>query len=86
MVVKALPLLQAAGTWGEYLPAKGLVAVAVYSVLGMVLFVGGFIVVDRCTPGNLWREILEQKNMAVAILMGALAIAFSIIIAAAIQG
>ena len=81
-----VPLLQATGPWSDYISIKGVVGVVVYSVLGMLLFVVGFIVVDRSTPGNLWREILEQKNVAVAILMGALAIAFSIIVSAAIHG
>jgi putative membrane protein len=82
-------LLQApptTGSWMSQLHLQGLMAVVLYSVLGLLLFVGGFMAVDRCTPGNLWKEILEQKNMAVAVLMGAFAIALSIIISAAIQG
>ena len=40
----------------------------------------------RLTPGELWREIIERKNMAVALLAGAVAIGISNIIAAAVHG
>jgi uncharacterized membrane protein YjfL (UPF0719 family) len=37
------------------------------------------------TPGKLWDEISEKKNTAAAILMGSVAIALGIIVAAAIH-
>ena len=46
----------------------------------------GFVLVDKLTPGELWREIIERKNMAVALLAGAVAIGISNIIAAAVHG
>jgi uncharacterized membrane protein YjfL (UPF0719 family) len=58
---------------------------AIYSVLGIVIFAVGFLVVDKLTPGSLWKEIMEEKNSAVAILFGCWAIAMGIIIAAAIH-
>lgn len=63
---------------------KHLVAVAVYTGVGVVLFVAAFMIFDRITPGTLWKEILEEHNNALAILMGCVAIALAIIIAAAI--
>jgi uncharacterized membrane protein YjfL (UPF0719 family) len=59
-------------------------AAVVFALLGIVLFVLGFVVFDRLTPGTLWKEILEEHNTALAILMGCVAIALAIIIAAAI--
>ncbi len=59
---------------------------AVYAGLGIVIFIGSFILVDVLTPGKLWAEIIEKKNMAVALLAGAVAIGLSTIIAAAIHG
>lgn len=61
-------------------------ATLLYAGLGIVIFVASFVLVDRLTPGELWREIIERKNMAVAILAGAVAIGISNIIAAAIHG
>ncbi len=58
---------------------------AVFATLGVVLFVVAFFVVDFLTPGKLWNEISEKKNTAAAILMGSVAIALGIIVAAAIH-
>ena len=46
---------------------------------------GDFVAVDRLTPGHLWNEILQEKNSAIAVLMGCLGIGISIIIAASIH-
>lgn len=61
-----------------------LVAAIVYALLGIVIFVMAFIVVDRLTPGSMWKEIIDEHNTALAVMMGAIAIGISIIIAAAI--
>ena len=55
----------------------------IYSVLGIVIFVISFVIIDRLTPYHLWREIVEDKNVALAILIGAMSIGMCIIIAAA---
>jgi putative membrane protein len=61
-----------------------LLAAAVYAVLGIVLFGLAFVLVDRLTPGTLWKEIIEEHNTALAVIVGAMSIGISIIIAAAI--
>jgi uncharacterized membrane protein YjfL (UPF0719 family) len=61
-----------------------LVAAIVYAVLGIAVFVGSFIVVDRLTPYSLWGEIIERQNTALATLIGLVSLALGIIIAAAI--
>ncbi len=61
-----------------------LVAALVYALLGIVTFVLAFVVLDRLTPGSLWKEIIDEHNTALAVLTGAIAIGISIIIAAAI--
>jgi putative membrane protein len=57
----------------------------VYSVLGIVLFAASFAIVDRMTPYDLWREICEHRNTALAIMVGAMSIGICIIIAAAVH-
>jgi uncharacterized membrane protein YjfL (UPF0719 family) len=37
------------------------------------------------TPYHLWREIVENKNLALAVLLGAMSIGLCIIIAAAVH-
>jgi putative membrane protein len=57
----------------------------VFALLGVVLFVVGFMIFDRLTPGSLWKELLEDQNTALGNLMAGVAIALAIIIAAAIH-
>jgi putative membrane protein len=57
-----------------------------YSVIGIIVFVIGFVVLDLLTPGKLWEEIEQKQNVAVAIFAGAGAIGLAIIVAAAIHG
>ncbi|MCE5310068.1 MAG: DUF350 domain-containing protein [Acidobacteriales bacterium] len=56
-----------------------------YSVLGIVIFVVAFWILDLLTPYALWKEIVEQKNMALAILVGAMSLGMCVIIAAAVH-
>jgi putative membrane protein len=56
-----------------------------YSVLGILIFVVAFVIIDKMTPYHLWKEIIEDKNVALAILIGALSIGMCIIIAAAVH-
>ena len=56
-----------------------------YAALGILIFVLAFFVIDRFTPYHLWKEIVEEKNTALAILVGAMSIGICIIIAAAVH-
>ncbi len=58
---------------------------AVFAGLGILLFVIGFVIIDVLTPGKLWEEISVKQNQAAATLMGAVAIALGVIVAAAIH-
>jgi putative membrane protein len=57
----------------------------IYSVLGILIFALAFVLIDKLTPYHLWKEIVEDKNVALAILIGALSIGMCIIIAAAVH-
>jgi uncharacterized membrane protein YjfL (UPF0719 family) len=58
----------------------------VFSVIGLVTFLVFFFIVDKLTPGELWKELVERKNTAVAIFFGCLALGMSLIIAACLHG
>jgi putative membrane protein len=60
-------------------------AALVFAFIGIVVFVVSFVIIDRLTPYDLWREIVQEKNMALAVLVGALSIGICIIIAAAVH-
>jgi uncharacterized membrane protein YjfL (UPF0719 family) len=57
----------------------------IYAILGLVIFVVGFIVVDKLTPYDLWKELIEHKNLALAVVVGCIALGISVIIASAIH-
>ncbi|MBX7208183.1 MAG: DUF350 domain-containing protein [Verrucomicrobiaceae bacterium] len=57
----------------------------IYALLGIVIFIAGFVVVDKLTPYDLWKQLIEEKNTALAIVVGAAALGICIIIAAAIH-
>jgi len=58
----------------------------VYTVLGVVIFWIAFVAVDKITPYNLWKELVEEKNVALAIVVGSMCLGIAIIVAAAIHG
>ena len=62
-----------------------LVNAFVYSLLGIVIFVISFTLFDKLTPYALWKEIVEEQNTALAILVGAVALGMCVIIAAAVH-
>jgi putative membrane protein len=57
----------------------------IYAVLGILIFVAAFAFIDKLTPYHLWKEIVEDHNTALAVLIGAMSIGICVIIAAAIH-
>ena len=57
----------------------------IYAMLGIVIFLFAFTIIDKMTPFHLWKEIVEDKNIALAILIGAISLGMCIIIAAAVH-
>ncbi|MBA4175856.1 MAG: DUF350 domain-containing protein [Leptothrix sp. (in: Bacteria)] len=55
-----------------------------YALVGVAVFWLCFVIVDKLTPYDLWAEIIEKKNMALAIVVGAMCIAIGMIVAAAV--
>lgn len=53
----------------------------IYSVIGIIMAVIGFKVVDWLTPGDLADEVAHKENRALAILAGAMMLGVCIIIA-----
>ena len=57
----------------------------IYAGLGIVIFAGAFLVIDKVTPYNLWKEIVQEHNTALALLLGAMSLGICIIIASAVH-
>jgi putative membrane protein len=64
---------------------SNVLAAIIFSAIGVVLFIIAFMIFDKITPGSLWKELIEDQNTALGVLMGAVAIALAIIIAAAVH-
>ncbi|HZE90139.1 MAG TPA: DUF350 domain-containing protein [Rhizobacter sp.] len=57
-----------------------------FAMVGVAVFWICFLVVDKLTPYDLWGEIVEEKNVALAIVVGCMCIAIGLIVAAAVHG
>ena len=57
-----------------------------YAVIGVGVFWISFVIVDKLTPYDLWGQIVEEKNVALAIVVGAMCIAIGLIVSAAVHG
>jgi len=57
-----------------------------YAFVGIIILVAVFVIAEKTTPKhNLWKEIVENKNTALAIVAGCFMLAMAIIIASAIH-
>ena len=64
-----------------------MVASLVYSGIGLLVFAIAFWLLDLLTPKvQVWKELCEKRNTAMAIFLGAVALGIAIIIASAIHG
>jgi uncharacterized membrane protein YjfL (UPF0719 family) len=70
----------------EWLKPAAFFGSVLYALIGVIVFWISFVVIDKLTPYDLWGEIVEKKNTALAIIIAAKAIAIGIIVAAAIHG
>ncbi|MFT3778639.1 MAG: DUF350 domain-containing protein [Ottowia sp.] len=70
----------------EWFKPAAFVGSIVYALLGVVVFWLCFIIIDKITPYDLWAEIVEKHNRALALVVAAMCLGISIIVAAAIHG
>ncbi len=70
----------------DWLKPEVVLGTTMYALIGVVIFWVCFIIVDKITPYKLWEEIVEHKNLALAIVVGAMCISIGNIVAAAIHG
>ena len=57
-----------------------------FSFLGIIILLIGYFIIEKLTPEKTWKEIVENKNIALAIIFRAFIIGISMIISAAIHG
>jgi uncharacterized membrane protein YjfL (UPF0719 family) len=57
-----------------------------FALMGVAIFWICFVIIDKLTPYDLWSEIVEKRNMALAIVVAAMCIAIGLIVSAAVHG
>jgi putative membrane protein len=70
----------------EWLKPAAFIGSIVYALVGVLIFWLCFVIIDKITPYDLWNEIVEKQNKALALVVAAMCLGISIIVAAAITG
>jgi putative membrane protein len=58
----------------------------VFVVVGLVLFGVAFVIMNKAVPFSIRKEIEDDQNTALAIVMGSVIIGIAMIVSAAIHG
>jgi putative membrane protein len=75
-----------ADTWHPQSLGMAIGYLLIFVAIGVAAAIISYKVFDKCTPGNLQKEIIEHKNVAAAIIGAAVILGVCIIIAAAMVG
>ena len=75
-----------APSWHAQSLGEAILHMLIFVLVGIVAAIVGYKIFDKCTPGDLNKEIVENKNIAAAIVAGAVILGVSLIIAAAMIG
>jgi len=67
-----------------YLKPLTMLSSVIYALIGLGIFALALFIMDKVTPFSIAKEIAEDQNVALAIVMGSIFIALAIIIQAAI--
>jgi len=70
--------------WDKFGPTA--LKAIIYVFIGLIFFVGAFLIIVKAAPFSVRKEIEEDQNTSLAILIGSVILGLAIIIAAAIHG
>lgn len=75
---------------GLIVPLENLISVLLttlaFTIFGLVIFAVAYTIILKVTPFSIRKEIEEDQNTALAIVIGSIILGIALIIAAAIQG
>jgi putative membrane protein len=78
------------GSFGLLIPMNQLpellVSTLAFSVIGLLLFALAFWIMGKATPFSIRKEIEEDQNTALAILIASVIIGIALIVSAAVHG
>ena len=70
----------------EWLNPAAFFGSILFALIGVFIFWLCFVIIDKLTPYNLWEEIVEKQNLALGLVVAAMSLGISNIVAAAIHG
>ena len=83
-------LAQAANSGSEGLSLssllRGVVSSLVYSTVGLVMFAIAFMIINKTVPFSLRKEIEDDQNTALGIVIAAVILGIAMIVSAAVHG
>ena len=83
-------LFDVPATIGLIVPIKELLPIFIttllFVLLGLVIFALAFVVIAKVSPFSVRKELEEDQNVALAIVIGSVILGSALIIAAAIHG
>lgn len=65
---------------------RALIEVVIFSAVGITVFGVAFFVIARVSPFSLRKELEEDQNTALGVVIGSMIIGLSLIISSAIHG
>lgn len=65
---------------------RAIVDSVLYSIVGAAVLLGVFWIIEKILPFSLTKEIAEDHNVGLGIILGAFILGLSLIISAAIRG
>ncbi|MBI5394579.1 MAG: DUF350 domain-containing protein [Verrucomicrobia bacterium] len=76
----------ASASWHAQSLGQAVGYMLIFAIIGIAVAITGYKLFDKCTPGDLHKEIIENKNVAAAIIGAAVILGVCIIVAAAMLG
>lgn len=71
---------------GLDLLGQHLLAAVVFAIVGVIVFFASLLLMEKLTPFSIIKEIGEEHNTAVAMIVSSMVLGIAIIVAAAILG
>ena len=69
----------------DFVNPQFLVNSLVFSILGVIVFWISFMIIDKITPYDLWKEIIEKQNLALSIVVASMCLGIALIVAASVH-
>jgi putative membrane protein len=71
---------------GIAIDVSSILGALIYSLIGIVLFALAFLVIAKISPFSIRKEIEEDQNTSLGIIIGSVIIGIAMIISAAVHG